>query len=98
MRGRTTSTSSIRKLLASFLFSCYLKGVIGLTRHHEIPVKFAFFVEEIFVRPDGNPERREQEGPGKAAPPSTQQRVNDGFDMNHGRVEKLNARVAGVAQ
>jgi hypothetical protein len=41
---------------------------------------------------------REWEGSGNTTPASTQQRINDGFDMNHGRVEKLGACVAGVAQ
>jgi hypothetical protein len=75
-----------------------MKGVIGLTRHHEIPVSFAFLVEEIFVRPNRHPERSELEGSGNPPPASTQQRINDGFDMNHGGVEKLDARVARVPQ
>ncbi len=37
-------------------------------------------------------------GSGNIALASTQQRINDGFDVNHGRVEKLDACVAGVAQ
>ncbi len=37
-------------------------------------------------------------GPGNTIPASTQQRIDDGFDMNHGCVEKLAACVAGVAQ
>jgi len=41
---------------------------------------------------------REWAGSGDATPASTQQRLNDGFDVNHGRVEKLDACVAGVAQ
>ena len=41
---------------------------------------------------------REWAGSGNTTPASTQQRINDGFDMNHGRVEKLDACVAGVAQ
>ena len=37
-------------------------------------------------------------GSGNTTPASTQQCINDGFDMNHGRVEKLDASIAGVAQ
>jgi hypothetical protein len=41
---------------------------------------------------------REWTSSGNTTPASTEQRINDGFDMNHGRVEKLDACVAGVAQ
>ncbi len=41
---------------------------------------------------------REWAASGNTTPASTQQCINDGFDMNHGRVDKLDACVAGVAQ
>jgi hypothetical protein len=41
---------------------------------------------------------REWAGSDNTTPASTQQRFNDGFDMNHRRVEKLDACVTGVAQ